>query len=112
LTIEQAQEVTTPEQLEREILKAEAIKFNPILIHFNYDHLPPHLQNVSRPICELALDYAIKLPVGPEKSVGLRKLLEAKDALVRAILPQNYVLNIIVPEPPVEVPEPIGENPS
>jgi hypothetical protein len=57
---------------------------NPILVHFVYDHLPPHLRDVSKPICILAKKYAAELPASAELSTGLRKLLEAKDALVRA----------------------------
>ncbi len=53
---------------------------------FEYDHLPAALQAVSKPVCDLALHYDGTLPDGPEKSVALRKLLEAKDALVRAAL--------------------------
>ena len=54
--------------------------------HFAYGHLPPHLKEVSRPICDLAEQMDISLPDGPEKSAGLRKLLEAKDCFVRAKL--------------------------
>jgi hypothetical protein len=57
-----------------------------ILQYFQYGHLPPHLQEVSRPIGELATQMALQLPVGPELSAGLRKLLEAKDCFVRAAL--------------------------
>jgi hypothetical protein len=55
--------------------------------YFKFDHLPPHLQAVSRPIGELALQLEAQLPDGPEKSAGMRKLLEAKDCFVRAALP-------------------------
>lgn len=58
----------------------------PIMKYFAYEHLPAHLQEVSKPICELAKLMDEMLQDGPEKSVGLRKLLEAKDALVRAKL--------------------------
>lgn len=57
---------------------------NPILAHFTYDHLPPHLREVSKPICILAKKYAADLPPSDELSTGLRRLLEAKDCLVRA----------------------------
>jgi hypothetical protein len=53
---------------------------------FEYEHLPENLQAVSAPICELAKKFESEIPDGPEKSAGLRKLLEAKDALVRASL--------------------------
>ena len=57
-----------------------------ILKYFSYKHLPEHLQEVSKPFGELAEMIAQKLPNGPEQSVALRKLLEAKDAAVRAKL--------------------------
>lgn len=51
---------------------------------FEYSHLPIQLQLVSKPIYELAHYMEQTLPDGPEKSAGMRKLLEAKDAFVRA----------------------------
>jgi hypothetical protein len=72
-----------------------------ILQFFGYSQLPPHLQAVSKPfhdlawmICgRLAPDLAspadaaeFPLPRNPERTVALRKLLEAKDAAVRAAL--------------------------
>jgi len=54
----------------------------PILQHFTYEHLPEHLQAVSKPFCLLAREMAASLPGGPETSAGLRKLLEAKDCAV------------------------------
>jgi hypothetical protein len=59
---------------------------SPIIKYFEYAHLPAHLQEVSKPIGELAHQMDDLLPDGPEKSAGLRKLLEAKDCLVRAKL--------------------------
>lgn len=59
---------------------------SPILKHFEYQHLPESLQKVSGPFGELALKLEVTLPDGPEKSAGLRKLLEAKDCMVRASL--------------------------
>lgn len=53
---------------------------------FSYEHLPPKLQEVSKPIAELANQMENSLPDGPEKSAGMRKLLEAKDCFVRAKL--------------------------
>lgn len=58
----------------------------PIMKYFEYAHLPSHLQEVSKPIGELAKQMDESLPDGAEKSAGLRKLLEAKDCLVRAAL--------------------------
>ena len=54
--------------------------------YFDFAHLPPHLQAVSKPIGELAQQLEADLPDGPEKSAGMRKLLEAKDCFVRAAL--------------------------
>ena len=62
---------------------------SPILKHFAYEHLRPHLKEVSEPICALAHELDARLPNGPEKSAGLRKLLEAKDCFVRAKLEQG-----------------------
>lgn len=53
---------------------------------FAYEHLPPHLQSVSKPFYELALQIYDKLPENAERTVSLRKLLEAKDACVRAFV--------------------------
>ena len=58
----------------------------PIMKFFAYAHLPEKLQAVSKPIGELAERMDAQLPDGPEKSTGLRKLLEAKDCFVRAEL--------------------------
>jgi hypothetical protein len=59
-----------------------------ILRHFEYTHLPPHLQMTSRLFHLLAHDLAASLD-GPELTVALRKLLESKDAAVRAALPKE-----------------------
>ena len=53
---------------------------------FAYAHLPAHLQAVSKPFCELAQHIVDTFPSNPERTAGLRKLLEAKDCAVRAVL--------------------------
>lgn len=58
-----------------------------LLQFFAYEHLPEHLQGVSRECSEVAHAMAARLPEGPELTTGLRKLLEAKDCFVRAALP-------------------------
>lgn len=58
----------------------------PILQFFQFAHLPPHLQVVSRPFGEMAEQIVATLPRNPERTVALRKLLESKDAAVRALL--------------------------
>lgn len=54
-----------------------------LLQFFAFEHLPPHLQEISRPFGELA-NLIMTLPRNPERTVALRKLLEAKDCAVRA----------------------------
>lgn len=72
----------------------------PLLQFFAYAHLPAHLQLVSKPFCDLAhaivkgdnvpesgtVTIGSPLPRNPERTVALRKLLEAKDCAVRAVL--------------------------
>lgn len=72
-----------------------------ILQFFAYEHLPPNLQDISRPFCQLAHAIVLgdnaaeagtvttangPLPRNPERTVALRHLLEAKDAAVRAVI--------------------------
>ena len=80
--------------------KDEARPTEPILQFFAYTHLPEALQRVSKPFCELAhaivegdnipesgtTTFGGPLPQNAERTVALRKLLEAKDAAVRALL--------------------------
>lgn len=61
-------------------------KMERMLKWFEYEHLPPNLQEVSRPFCHLAVSLCEAIVAGPERTVALRKLLEAKDAAVRARL--------------------------
>ena len=53
---------------------------------FASSHLPQHLQDISKPFGDLAQHIVDTLPSNPERSAGLRKLLEAKDCVVRAKL--------------------------
>lgn len=57
-----------------------------IMRFFSYEHLPERLQVISKPFSELAKVVADAAPGDPETTVALRKLLEAKDAAVRAAL--------------------------
>lgn len=65
---------TTPEQPEH------------ILQFFAYDHLPEKLRAISKPFCDQAQTIVQTIPRNPERTVALRKLLESKDAAVRAFL--------------------------
>lgn len=62
----------------------EEIATDHILRYFHYAHLPAHLQPFSAPFCDVARLVINTLPRNPERTVALRKLLEAKDAAVRA----------------------------
>lgn len=53
---------------------------------FQYQHLPEELRIASKPFCELAHRIVAEWPMNPERTVCLRKLLEAKDAAVRTLL--------------------------
>jgi len=57
-----------------------------LMQYFEYAHLPAHLQAVSKLFGELAKQIEDTLPANPEKTTALRKLLEAKDCAVRALL--------------------------
>lgn len=58
----------------------------PLLKFFQYEHLPANLRAVSEPWCSLAHHVARTIPPSAERTVALRKLLEGKDAAVRAAL--------------------------
>lgn len=58
----------------------------PILRYFAYEHLTRPLRDVSKRFADLATELDASLPDGAEKSTALRKLLESKDAAVRAAL--------------------------
>ena len=55
-----------------------------MLQFFAYEHLPSHLQEVSKPFADLAYKICTTYPANPERTAGLRKLLEAKDCIVRS----------------------------
>ena len=64
--------------------------FERILKYFNYKHLPEHLQEISKDFSELAHQMAVRAHddknMTAETMAGLRKLLEAKDCAVRAMI--------------------------
>lgn len=59
-----------------------------IVRYFNNDHLPEPQKGVAQPFRDLAEMIDRSTPDCAEKSAGLRKLLEAKDCIVRANLPE------------------------
>jgi len=64
----------------------DTVDNEPMLRFFAFNHLPDRLQVVSSPFAELADRIVALLPRSPERTVALRKLLEAKDCAVRAVL--------------------------
>ena len=60
-----------------------------MLQFFEYEHLPANLQPISKPFHDLAWWVCATLPAGPERTVCLRKLLEAKDCGVRAAVDKS-----------------------
>lgn len=61
---------------------------SPIMKYFVFMHLPVgEPRDISAMMFTVATEMERRLPDGPEKSAGLRKLLEAKDCFVRAALP-------------------------
>lgn len=74
------------EASEIRVRSAEAMGRDRMLQFFTHSHLPDHLARVSLPFCQLAEEICATLPSNPERTVALRKLLEAKDCAVRALL--------------------------
>ena len=57
----------------------------PIMQFFEYGHLKPNLQEVSKPFHTLA-QLMCHLPNNSERQLAFRKLLEAKDSAVRSVI--------------------------
>lgn len=66
--------------------KEEELIADPILRFFHYRHLPEKLQGISAPFCDMARLIIDTCPRNAERTMALRKLLEAKDCAVRASL--------------------------
>ena len=83
----------------------DQLSIDPILRFFHYSHLPEKLRSASKPFCDLAGHIVETLPRNAERTVALRKLLEAKDAAVRANLANKPVRQPVEPEigEPVQV---------
>lgn len=62
----------------------EEVATDHVLRYFHYSHLPSVLQERSKPFCDLARRIIDTTTRNPERTVALRKLLEAKDAAIRA----------------------------
>lgn len=80
-------ENTQPELTDEYVAKALAAlePLDPILQHFQFDHLQQEdTRKASKHCAALALVASLNLPRCAERTAGLRKLLEAKDCFVRA----------------------------
>jgi hypothetical protein len=64
---------------------SEAAPADHVIRFFAYFDLPPSAQVVARPFAELA-QHVLGLPRNPERTKALNKLLEAKDAALRALV--------------------------
>lgn len=88
--MEESTKAMEPSQAEKErqarALESAFAKEAPdhIMQFFAYQHLPIHLQDVSALFFNLAEQIVNRTPRNPERTVALRKLLESKDAAVRA----------------------------
>jgi len=60
-----------------------------ILQFFKYKHLPPPLAAISKHFHDTAHGLVELLPQNAERTMMLRKLLEAKDCAVRANIPEE-----------------------
>lgn len=66
----------------------EYARANLLLRYFKYEHLPAYLQEISKPFYDLAEALVNKHAHDrSEQLAAMRKLLEAKDAAVRCMLP-------------------------
>lgn len=72
--------------LDKDLYNEKPEDSEPMLQFFQYKHLPQHLQSISKPFSELAKFIVCESPKNPERTAALRKLLEAKDCAVRAVL--------------------------
>jgi len=73
--------------LEKERIEIMQISGERMLAYFTFAHLQHERLRVASAIfCKAAVNTVRLLDVGPERTVALRKLLEGKDAAVRAAL--------------------------
>ncbi len=65
----------------------EGVSLDWMMKWFDYRHLPDgEIQETSSAFHDLAIKVCKNIAGGPERTVALRKLLEAKDAAVRAVV--------------------------
>lgn len=73
---------------ERDEAKEQTVKSEDedLIELFDYEHLPEHLREVSKPFHDLAHQLYSALPLNHERVAALRKLREAKDCAVTAVV--------------------------
>jgi hypothetical protein len=72
-----------------ESTRSPAAEREPLLQFFTTAHLREDLRPIADAFGELAREIAATLPRNPERTVALRKLLEAKDCAARSAPPRN-----------------------
>ena len=78
-------EAKSPREAREQLLKLiDSYPVAHALAQFNHGHLPKAIAAESARFASLAVHLVESCPVSPELTVVLRKLLEAKDAGVRA----------------------------
>jgi hypothetical protein len=85
MTDDQHAKIETHVRLHVSSLLTKHAKTETIIRYFSFAHLPSDLAAVSYWFAEVAVR-VMTLPRSAERTVALRKLLEAKDAAVRAAL--------------------------
>ncbi len=77
-----------PERIRTGLLSSTTIETptEKLLKFFTFSHLPEDLKMPSVNCANLAKFIEDMIPDGPEKTAGMRKLLEAKDCFVRAVI--------------------------
>lgn len=68
----------------------------PMLQFFGYKHLPANLAEVSELFHDLSQEIVAGLPRNPERTVALRKLLEAKDCAVRSLIYKTVAIGLLL----------------
>lgn len=78
-----------------------------VMRFFEFSHLPEPLKHIARECTVLANGMIDMVESDPELTVGLRKLLEAKDCFVRAAVAQeNRRKSNISEGQPISLPDP------
>jgi hypothetical protein len=74
------------EFVSKDSVDARFVETAPVFQFFSFAHLPTHLQLTSKWFYAIAEHMALSLPPNRERDKALDRLLEAKDAAVRAAL--------------------------